>query len=182
MAWLAGGAGISFGLALGLLAAFFITRDARLDRLSEWAFVVFAILATPTILAVGDRLGDRPAITAITAAGIVAVLAVGLSELAMTRQLVDFRRLAPVVSVAFLGFIAWIALASLFVLTGSSLPTGLGWLGIAAVALGAGVTGLLARRPGVLSGEQEPDRRVAIMLVVPLVGIVAWMVWLGTSL
>ncbi len=101
--------GIALGSAIVLLATFFVTRVERYDRLAEWAFVLFAVCAIPTILAVGQLLPvDDPVRVLVTAVGVVGVATVGLGELVVTLHLVDFRRLAPVVTVGFVAFLGWI--------------------------------------------------------------------------
>jgi hypothetical protein len=56
MGWLAIGAGLAFGAAMALLAAFFATSDERYDRIAEWSFVAFGILGVPTALQLADRI------------------------------------------------------------------------------------------------------------------------------
>ncbi len=50
MGWTAAAAGVAFGGALALLATFFATKNERFDRVAEWLFVVFAVLAIPSML------------------------------------------------------------------------------------------------------------------------------------
>lgn len=183
MGWLAIGAGVAFGLALGFLSMFFMTKNQRYDRIAEWAFVVFAILAVPTILAVGDRLSDGGlAAQAATVIGVVGVVVVGVGELGSTLKLIDFRRIAPVMSAGFFAFIGWIGLASVLALTSGELPVELGWFGLAVLVLGVVIVGWMIRTPGVMSGEREPERNQLLAFFVPMIGIVAWMAWLGLSL
>jgi hypothetical protein len=123
MPWLAVGAGVLFGLALALLAAFFVTHDRRLDRASEWAFVGFAVLAIPTMLDVAGRLEvEGPAVPILTAMGVLGAAVVGLGELAMTVGLIDYRRVAVPLTIAFLAVLGWIGLASLLIVVGGGLP------------------------------------------------------------
>lgn len=186
MGWMAGAAGLAFGLALLLLATFFATRNERLDRLdrlAEWSFVAFALLAIPTILAVAGRLSDGGlAVRMVTIVGLVGVAVVGLGELGSSLGLIDFRRIAPPVSAGFLGYLVWIGLASVLAITGGGLPAGLGWLGVVTIALGIGIMGWVLREPGVMRGEREPGRSQMIAFFVPMTGIVAGMVWLGLLL
>src|SRR3990172_12024022 len=96
MGWLAGAAGGLFGLALALLAAFFVTKNKSFDRLAEWSFVAFAVLAIPTMLTVSDRLANGGVVTQVaTLVGIAGVAVVGLGELGSTLRLIDFQRVAP---------------------------------------------------------------------------------------
>jgi hypothetical protein len=188
MGWVAGAAGIAFGLALVLLVTFFATKDSRFDRVAEWCFVAFGLLAVPTVLAAAERLSGGGAITqAGTALGVAGAVGIGLGELGSSLRLVDFRRIATPITVAFLAFLAWIGVASAVIVTRGGLPTGglpagLGWLGIVAIITGAAIVGRMAREPGVLTGRREPPPLVMAAFLVPTAGIVGWMVWLGLSL
>ena len=176
-------AGIAFGLALTLLTAFFATKDARFDRVAEWSFVAFAALAIPTIVTVAGRLPNGgPAAQVGTVVGVASVAVIGLGELGSTLRLIDFRRVAPLITVAFLGFLAWIGLTSALVISGGGLPANLGWLGLGTIVLGMTIVGWIVREPGVLRGDREPGRGQMAAFFVPMIGIVAWMAWLGLSL
>ncbi len=181
--WLAVAAGLAFGLALIMLMAFFVTRVERFDRLAEWSFVVFALCAIPTIVAVPDRLsGSGPLTTIATAIGVASVATVGLGELGSALRLVDFRRVAPLMTIGFVGFLLWIGVVSVIAIAGDGLPAGLGWLGLAAIVLGIATVAWIVRLPGVMRGEREPPQWAMIVFFVPMIGIVTWMVWLGLSL
>ncbi len=81
MGWVAAAAGLAFGLALALLAAFFVSKDERFDRGAEWSFVVFAALAIPTIVAVAGHLaGSELVVAGSTAVGVAGVAVVGLES------------------------------------------------------------------------------------------------------
>lgn len=180
MGWMSIAAGIAFGLALVLLATFFVTKDARFDRLAEWSFVVFAVLAIPTIWAAGGRLAEGGLVSwAAALIGIASVALIGLGELGSTLGVIDFRRIAPLVSVAFFGFLVWIGIASLLAITAGGLPAQLGWLGIVTIVLGILIVGWILRTPGVMRGERDPKPTQMVAFFVPMIGIVAWMIWLG---
>jgi len=181
--WLAVGTGLAFGLALVMLATFFATRNERWDRIAEWAFVAFAVMAVPTILATGTLLADAAQAGQVaTAIGLVSVVVIGFGELASTLHVLDFRRIAPLITIAFLGFLAWIGIVSVLAITTGALPSGLGWLGVLAIVLGVGIVLWVTRTPGVLRGERDPDRGPMMAFFVPMIGIVAWLAWLGLSL
>ena len=183
MGWIAAAAGVAFGVALVMLMLFFRTKDARYDRVAEWSFVLFAVLAVPTIATVAGRLsGDGIVVPLVTAAGIIGVVLMGLGELGSTLKIVDFRRIAGVVTIGFLAFLLWIGAASILIVTGSGLAAGLGWLGLAAIVLGIAVVAWVSMTPGVISGQREPGNRQMSAFIVPMVGIVAWLLWLGLSL
>jgi hypothetical protein len=183
MGWIAAVAGLAFGCALAFLAAFFATKDERYDRVAEWSFVVFGAAAIPTILAVAGRLSaGGVAIQAATAVGLAGAAATGLGELGLTLRLLDFRRISPLMTVAFLAVLAWIGAASVLILTGGGLPSNLGWLGVVSIVAGVAMVAWIAREPGVMTGQREPGRTKMLVFFVPMIGLVAWMVWLGASL
>lgn len=183
MAWVAAGAGLLFGIALVMLATFFATKDERFDRIAEWSFVGFAVLAVVTMLAIPARLPhDGFIVGAVTAIGVAGALAVGLGELGTTLKLLDFRKIAPIVTIGFIAFLAWIGGTSLLVLGGGTLPVALGWLGLVAILVGVAIVVVLVRQPGVMSGEVEPSRPMTMAFFVPMAAIVVWLIWLGTDL
>jgi hypothetical protein len=184
MGWLAVGAGVLFGAALASLTAFFVTKEERFDRVAEWSFVLFALCAIPTMLTVAGLFPNAGILIPIaTATGIVSVTVMALAELGATLKLVDFGRIAPIVTVAFVGFLVWIGLISVLILTqGGSLPAALGWLGVVSIVLGVAIVAFIARQPGVIAGEREPERGPMIAFVIPMAGIVGWLVLLGLSL
>ena len=183
MAPLAAGAAVAFGAALFLLAAFFATGNAWLDRLAEWAFVAFALLAVPTILAVASRLPADAIVTPVaTAVGIAGDVGLGLAELLITLHLVDFRRIGAPATVAFLAILVWIGAVSILAIGGGSLPAGLGWLGLGSITVAIVLVGAIVRTPGVLRGDREPSRPLAIAFGAPMAGIVVWMLWLAAVL
>jgi hypothetical protein len=68
------------------------------------------------------------------------------------------------------------------VITNGGFPTNLGWLGISTIVLGMAIVGWTIREPGVLRGEREPGQVQLTAFFVPMIGVVAWMAWLGLSL
>jgi len=183
MTWIAAGAGIAFGLALVLLTIFFVTGNQRADRVAEWAFVVFALLAVPTIAAVGVRYEPDSALAwPIAALGIAGALGLGAGELLSALRVIDFRRMATAITVAFMAFLLWLAATSGTILTLGRFPAALGWLGVGSIAVGAVVIASIAMEPGVLRGERQPAKAQMKLFMVPMAGIVAWLVWLGLSL
>ncbi|NJD29515.1 MAG: hypothetical protein FIA92_14630 [Chloroflexi bacterium] len=182
MPWIAVGAGVLFGLALLCLVAFFVTKDARFDRIAEWAFVGFAVLAVPTIVAANGQLAGGALEALVMWAGILGVGFIGLGELAITLRLIEFRRVAAVITMGFLAFLAWIGAVSVLAIANGALPVELGWLGIVSIALGILIVAWLASQPGVLTAEREPSRIQMGAFLVPMAGIVVWLVWLGFSL
>lgn len=183
MGWLAIAAGIAFGAALLLLVTFFVTRDERYDRIAEWSFVAFALLAIPTMLTVAGRLPEGGLIVGtVTVVGIAGVAVLGLGELASTLRIVDFRRMAPLITLGFMAYLVWIGAVSVVVLARGGLPINLGWLGIVTIAVGAVIVGSIVTVPGVVGGQTEPPRGRMTAFFLPMAGIVAWMIWLGMSL
>ena len=183
MGWIAGAAGLAFGGALTLLATFFATKNERFDRVAEWLFVAFAALAIPVIVAVAGRLtSEGPTVGIVSGVGIVGVAIVGLGELGSSLKLVDFRRIAPAMTIGFLAFLAWIGAVSILTITGGGLPASLGWFGLGTIAIGITIVLWIVRVPGVITGEREPKPGQMTVFFVPMAGIVAWMIWLGLNL
>lgn len=183
MGWMAGAAGLAFGAALVLLASFFATKNERFDRAAEWLFVAFAVLAIPIMVTTAGRLSSEGlTVGVITVVGIVGVAVLGLGELGTTLKLLDFRRIAPAMTIGFLAFLAWIGAVSILTITGGGLPAELGWFGLGTIAVGIAIVLWIIRVPGVMTGAREPDARQMTVFFVPMAGIVAWMVWLGVNL
>lgn len=184
MGWLVIGAGVAFGAAMCLLAAFFVTKDERYDRVAEWSFVVFGVLGVPAAIAIADRLsGAGLASNVVAGLGIAGIGATALGELGTTLRLVDFRRVAAILSLAFLAILLWVAGASVLVLSTSAFPPGVGWLGIGTIAIVLVLfVAIVGRTPGMFTGAADPPRGPMVALFLPLIGIVAWLVWMGISL
>jgi len=178
------GAGISFGLALVLLAAFFRTQNQLLDRIAEWCFVLFGILGVIGIVAVHDWAGEamRGIVgTALTVMGVAGAAIMGLGELGSALRLVDFRRIAGITTIAFLLFLVWVAGVSALALVtpGSPMPAGLAWLGVVSIATGVAIVGWIVRVPGVVTGDTDPGSMAMTLVLVPMAAIVAWLLWLS---
>lgn len=183
MIWLGTGAALAFGGGLVLLAVFFATKDERFDHGSEIAFVIFAVLVIPVIVAVRDQLAPSWSLAPIVAiVGIVGVAVVGLAELGFFLRVIDFRKVAGVITLAFLGYLAWIGATSVAMLSTTAFPTALGWLGLGSMALAALIIGLVSLTPGVMRGDRDPSRVQMGSFFLPLVGMVAWMIWLAAEL
>ena len=181
--WVAAGAGITFGLSLLMLALFFVRHDARFDRVAEWSFVAFALMAIPTIVSVAGLFPDTGLVIGVaTVVAVVGVAVVGLGELGSTLSLVEFRRIGPLVTLGFLAFLGWIGTVSVITLGGGRLPASLGWLGLGSIVLGILSVVWLVRLPGVTTGAKEPSPGQMAVFFVPMIGIVGWMIWLGFSL
>lgn len=182
MAWTAIAAGLALALAIGLLAAFFATKNPRYDRVAEWAFVAFAVLAIATMWTAAERLAaSGVAITAVTIIGIAGVAALGLGELGSSLRLVDFRRIAGAMALAFQAFLLWVGAISILVVAGDTFPAAFGWLGIVSIVVGIATMLWIIRKPGVMGGEREPGKEMWLFFL-PLAGIVVWMIWLGVLL
>ena len=185
MAFAGAGAGILFGVSVGGIALFLRTNDERLDHIAEWAFVAFGIVSSVLILSASGHLDAiGPVATGRTVLGVAAVVAVGLGELGTAIRIVDYRRIASLVAAGFFAFLIWIGAVSLLLVASDrrTLPAGLGWLGLAAIAVGIVLAGLIVRRPGVMRGDSQPDGRLMVAYVIPAAAIVVWLTWLGLSL
>jgi hypothetical protein len=180
----AAGAALTFGAALGLLAMFFATKDDRFDRAAEWSFVGFAILAVPMVLSVGGRFANAGAtIVVATVLGVGGAVVLGLGELAMTLKVVDFRRLAPAMALAFVAYLGWIGIVGVLTIAGAGdLPLALGWLAVLSIIVTIAAVGWILATPGVPVGAAEPSRTQMIAFVLPLVGVIGWMLGLAANL
>jgi hypothetical protein len=177
------GAGLALATSIGMLAAFFATRNERFDRIAEWAFVALAILGVPTMLILGDRLAAGGlAAPVLTWIGIAGVVVVGAGELAATLRIVDFRKISPIVALGFLAFLVWVGGSAAVSITTGRLPAVHGWLGVGSIVVAIALMGVLLRTPGVMSGAAEPSRAMMGAFFVPIIGVVAWLVWLGPIL
>ncbi|HET9681535.1 MAG TPA: hypothetical protein VFP19_05800 [Candidatus Limnocylindrales bacterium] len=184
MGWLAIGAGVAFGTAMALLASFFVTKDERYDRAAEWSFVAFGLLGVPAAIAIADRLsGAGPASNVVAGLGIAGIAATALGELGTTLGLLDFRRVAAILSLAFVAILLWVGGASVLALSTGAFPAAAGWLGLATIVVVLALFVAIAiRTPGMFTGAADPPRGPMVAFFVPLVGIVAWLVWMGIGL
>jgi len=177
------GSAAAFALAALLLGAFFATNDRRLDRLAEWCFVVFAALAVALAVLVQQRLGPVSEVAIfVTAIGIAGVILVGLLELLSTLGRIDFQRYGISAALGFAAWLLWIAGVSALGLARGTLPVGLGWLGLAAVAASLIVVARFATDQELIRAERAPGLAEMAPLLAVFVGIVAWLVWLGLTL
>jgi hypothetical protein len=179
MAWIPAAAGVALAAAIGLLGAFFATKNELYDRVAELAFVVFGVTGIGTALMVAGQFPDAGiGIAILTAVGIVGAGAVGLGELGTMLRLVDFRRISMPVTIGFLAFLIWVGVVAVLAIGDDRFPTAFGWLGIGSIAVGVATMLWIVRKPGVVSGDADPG--VAMWLFfAPLAGIVAWLAWLG---
>jgi len=183
MGLLAIGAGLAFGAAIAFLAAFFKTKVERYDRIAEWGFVVFAVLGIPAMVATAWRLADGgPVVGWATILGGAGVLGLGLGELGSLSGRVDFRRIAPAMTAGFLLFLVWIGAMSWVGLATGGLPPALGLLGIGSIVVAIAIVMWIMRDPLVRRAEKNPGTAGMTLFFMPLVGLVAWMVWLGLVL
>lgn len=177
------GAGLVFGGAIVLLATFFRTKDERYDRIAEWGFVLFAVLGIPAMVVTAGRLADGGTVVGwATVLGGAGVLGLGMGELGSSLGRVDFRKIAPLMTAGFLLFLVWIGVMSWVILAVGALPAGLGWLGLGSITLGIVIVMWIMRDPAVRRAERGPGANGLMLFFVPLVGLVAWMIWLGLVL
>lgn len=179
-------AGALLGLAIAGLALFFRTGDARFDRVAEWAFAGFGLTGAISALTLAGRIGEAGGLLAGVASGlgVTGTVLLGLAELATALRLVAWRRVAPLTTLAFVGVLLWIGLASVAIASGAapSLPVGIGWLGIGAIVAGLGVLTWLGRTPGLLTGQAAPPPTAMAGFLVPAAAMVGWFAWLGAAL
>lgn len=176
-------AGVTFSLALVLLAVFFVAQSRLADSLSNWAFLAFEILSVPVILEIHRRYVDDTSLTWIaTVLGLLAMAVLIVSGLLVVAGRVTFPQVAIPQTAAFALFSVWIAATSWLALAFGGLPAGLGWLGFVAIVLTLGTIGLMSRDRALVRGERPPTRPEMVMGVVPFIALAAWLLWLGASL
>jgi hypothetical protein len=174
-------AALSLAGAMGLLTLFFATRNERYDRLAEALFVVFGVLQLPVIVAV--RADSQSALAYVSMGlGLAGAGGMAIGELLSLLRLIDFRRIAGLLTLAFIAFLAWIGLTSVDLLGSPLYPPALAWLGIASIAAGMLIMAWIVLTPGVIRGDREPGRWQMLTFFAPTTGIVAWMLWLSTLL
>lgn len=177
------GAGVFFGLSMALLIVFFVTKNEQADRWSERSFLVFFVLAAVVIYEIHRRYVDRsPLVWVATIAGLAGMAVSFVLELLVTARRVEFTRVAPLLTGGFVVFILWLLAASAMILAFGGLPAELGWLGVVAVVVAIGVIGWLVRDPAMMKGERSPTQVEMALSVVPFIGVIAWLVWLGLNL
>lgn len=178
-------AGVLLGLAMLGLALFFRTGDRRFDQVAEWGFAGFGLTGALTALEVAGRIGDAGGLLAAVGSGlgVAGTILLGLAEVATALRLLDWRRVAPLTTLAFVGVLAWIGLVSVSLASGAAptIPAGVGWLGIGSIVAGFGVITWLARLPGMLTGQAAPPASAMAAFLVPAAGLVGWFAWLGAS-
>ncbi len=173
----------SFALGIVLLVVEFATKSELADRLSGAAFLGFEVLLIPAIFDVHRRYVDESALTWLgSAVGLIALAVLIVSGLLVLLGRVTFPQVALLQTGAFVGFIAWMAIVSVLILSLGGLPTALGWLGIAAVVVGLAVILAMTRDRALVRGEREPTRPEQLAGTVPCLALVAWLMWLAVSL
>lgn len=179
MGWAAIVSGIALTAALGLLGTFLATKNQIYDRIAEVSFVVFGVTAIITALLVADQFPDGGlGMTVLTIAGIGGASIVGLGELGTMLRVVDFRRIGMPVTIGFLAFLVWVGVVAVLAIGDQRFPAAFGWLGIGSIVVGVGTMLWIIRKPGVVSGDADPGAGMWLFFI-PLVGIIAWLIWLG---
>lgn len=175
-------AGVSFGIALGLLLTFFVTGSKTADRWSNVAFLAFYVSGALVVHDIHQRYVERTAVVwAATAVTAVALGVLFVSQALVLAGRIDFRRVAIVQTVGFAVYILWILAASVLVLAFGGPPSAVGWLGAAAVIASLAVLGWFARDPALIRGDREPDRFESALGILPFLGITAWLILLGLN-
>lgn len=174
-------AALSLAGAMVLLTLFFATRNERYDRIAEALFVAFGVLQLPVVVVVSG--GTQSPLAYISVGlGLAGAAGIAIGELLSLLGLIDFRRVAGPLTLAFLAFLAWIGLTSVEMLGSPLYPAALAWLGIASIAAGTLIVASMMLTPGVIRGDREPGRLQMLTFFAPLTGMVAWMLWLATTL
>lgn len=175
-------AGIALLAAAGLLIAFFVTENEIADRASNWFFLVFYGLMGWTIVEVHDVYIDVGSfVWVLTVLGLAATAVLFIGTLLIVFELVDFRRVAMLTTLAFLVLMLWMLSVSVLVVTQGALPAGLGWLGIGVMAVSLIVVGLTATDREMIMGEKMPGPVLNAVYGIILAGLTVWIIWLGAA-
>jgi len=165
---------------MGLLVTFFMTGNARADRLSNVFFLAFYALAAAAAWGIHLRYVESSALVWVATAAVLVVLAaLFVSQALVLAGRIEFRRVAVLQTVAFSVYILWILASSLLALAYGVPPAWLGWLGVAAVVAGLAVLAWFARDPALIKGDRNPDRLESALATIPFVAIAAWLIALG---
>jgi hypothetical protein len=176
-------AAVAFLTAIISLTAYTRTNRTLYDTLENWSFLVLFLAFAFLIFDLHRSYIDQaPIIWLFTVLGLAGTLISLVGQIQVMVGGVPFGRIAMRQTLTFGGILIWIAGLSWIVISEGGLPPGLGWLGLAAVVVGAAIIGLLTRDPTLMKGERAPKSGELVLGVVPFVGIAAWLIWLGTSL
>lgn len=175
--WSAIAAAILTVTGLVTLLAFFGTRSELLGTLNDINTIAMALLTVPVALAlhpVAARTSASLATIAVGADLLGVVLAVGFSALLVTR-IMTFEATLTAITLGNGLIGVWLLATAALMLSGSAVPSPLGWLGIAG---GAGLA--LASLGFPLLGREHP--LIAVAGLVALIGLVGFYAWTGVLL
>ena len=134
--------------------------------------------------AVLDRFATRASVlvSAVTAIGLLAVVANLALTAALVLKRVTFERIAMPVTATWAVLCLWVGAASGFILGYGTLDVCLGWLGVATVAYLLALLAFIMRDAGVRRGTATPRMAELIAGAPILLALPAWLVCLGLAL
>jgi hypothetical protein len=170
--WCAIAAAVLTVTGLVTLLAFFGTGSLLLGALNDLNTIAAALVTVPVALALHPAAARASPMLAMVAVGIDLVgvlLAAGFSALLVARVM-SFEATLTFVTVGNGLIGVWLLLTAALLVTGATVPTTLGWLGIVG---GAGLAVAAIGFP--LLGREHPAIAVAgLMALIGLVGFYAW--------
>jgi hypothetical protein len=176
-------AGITLVLGAGLLIVFFATENATADRASNWFFAAFYAAMAWTVVDVNRLYApDVPVMWVATVITLVVLAFLFVTALLFVLGRLDFTKVAIPVTLGFVVVLLWMLAASVVIVVQGVLPVALGWFGVAVIAVAIVAVALSATDREVLTGEKVPAPGITALFGVVLVGLAAWLVWLGVAL
>jgi hypothetical protein len=175
-------AGVSLLVASGLLIVFFVTENETADRASNWAFTGFYAFMAWTVVEVHRFYVDEAGwVWAATIVALVVLAFLFVAQLAIVLGRVDFRSVAIATTVGFVVILLWMLATSVVIITQGGLPEALGWFGVGVITLSVVVIGASAIDRELILGEKTPGPVMNALYGLVLVGLTAWLIWLGLA-
>ncbi len=175
-------AGVSLFVASGLLIVFFVTENETADRASNWVFVAFYVLMVWTVIEVHRFYVDEAAwVWAATVVALVVLVLLFVTQLLIVLGRLDFRRVAIATTIGFVVILLWMLATSVLVISEGGLPEALGWFGIGVITIAVVVIGISATDRELIMGEKTPGPVVNVLYGLVLLGLTAWLIWLGAA-
>jgi len=159
---------------------------ANLGTLVAVSFLVAVVLAAVGSMArmpwVHGLFVDRvPLVWLFTLLAIAALAVQLVNQVLVAVGVFKFPQVAILQTVAFAGVLVWMAAVSIMTFGDDALPVGTGWLGVITVLGAVALLGLMSRDKALVRGERNPTRNELIFAVLPLLALLAWFYWVGSS-
>jgi len=173
---------VSFLVAVVLAAVGSMARMPWVERISDLAFVTFYVSAGALVWAFHGLFVDRvPLVWLFTLLAIAALAVQLVNQVLVAVGVFKFPQVAILQTVAFAGVLVWMAAVSIMTFGDDALPVGIGWLGVITVLGAVALLGLMSRDKALVRGERNPTRNELIFAVLPLLALLAWFYWVGSS-